>query len=373
MKNRIRITIISSLIMLVSILNLFIPSRSFSELENRYLQTLPTLTFKDFLSGSYTSDFEKYATDQFPFRDLWVKVKSSSDLLLLKKDNGRVYFGKNNFLFDVKTEIDYSQLEQNIGYINQFIENMKVDGEKNINLLLIPSKETIYKDYLPDYAPIIDEIGLMEEVTISINSNIIDRLATLEGKREEYIYYKTDHHWTSLGAYYGYEALGDYLGFKPVEIEQFNKDLVSDTFLGSMYRKVNVFKGSPDRIFKYYLDGDSIDHLIVNEESIRDSLYDESFLDKNDKYSYFLGGDYGLVEINTKINNGRSLLLIKDSFSNSMVPFLAEHFETIYMIDARYFGRSITEFIEEKDIEDILMAYSLSTIIGSKSLNILTN
>ena len=193
----------------------------------------------------------------------------------------------------------------------------------------------------------------------------------MEGKREEYIYYKTDHHWTSLGAYYGYEALGDYLGFKAVEIEQFNKDLVSDRFLGSMYRKVNVFKGSPDRIFKYYLDEDVLDQLIVNNESIRDSLYDESFLDKNDKYSYFLGGDYGLVEINTKINNGRSLLLIKDSFSNSMVPFLSQHYQTIYMIDARYFGKSITEFIEERDIEDILMAYSLSNIVGSKALNVL--
>lgn len=371
MKNRIRITIISSLIILMSILNLFIPSRSFSELENRYLQTLPTLSIKDFLSGSYTSDFEKYATDQFPLRDFWVKVKSTSDILLSKKDNGRVYFGKNNFLFDVKPEIDYKQLEQNIRYINEFIENIKVDGEKNINLLLIPSKETIYKDYLPDYAPTIDEMKLIEELGLKVNANIIDLVATLEGKREEYIYYKTDHHWTSLGAYYGYEALGDYLGFKAVEIEQFNKDLVSDSFLGSMYRKVNVFKGSPDRIFKYYLDEDVLDQLIVNNESIRDSLYDESFLDKNDKYSYFLGGDYGLVEINTKINNGRSLLLIKDSFSNSMVPFLSQHYQTIYMIDARYFGKSITEFIEERDIEDILMAYSLSNIVGSKALNVL--
>ncbi len=373
MKNKIRVIIVSSIVVVLSILNLIMPIKSFSELENRYLQRLPNLTYKEIFSGEYSSDFEKYSVDQFPLRDYWIRLKTSADLFLLKKDNGRVYFGKNEFLFDVKKDTDYDQLQKNIEYINEFISRLNKNNNISIGLMLIPSKETIYTEFLPGFAPTVDEKKLIEIIKSQLDENIdvIDLIPILVQEKNEYIYYKTDHHWTTLGAYYGYYALSELLEFHPVSIQEFNKEIVSDNFLGSMYRKVNLYKGSPDKIIKYSLE-DSAVSIVINEAFTKDSMFDESYLDKNDKYSYFLGGDFGLVDINTNVKNGKSILVIKDSFSNSMVPYLLEHYENIYLIDTRYYGLSVNAFIEENNIDNILFAFNVGNISEFKSLSALT-
>lgn len=374
MKNKLRITIMSIIILLISIFNMLIPIRSFSELENRYLETIPNLKYEDILDGDYSSDFEKYTTDQFPFRDIWIRIKTASDLILMKKDNGRVYFGKNEFLFDVNNKVDYEKLKTNIQYINQFIEKLNTEKNLKVNLIIIPSKESIHDEHLPDYAPIIDEINLSSiiESHVSSQGEVLNLLPVLKTKKDEYIYYKTDHHWTSLGAYYSYLEIANVLGFKPLEKEAFKKELVSKDFLGSQYRKINLFNGSADEIYKYSLDKDNINSIIVNENVERNDLYDYTFLEKSDKYSFFLGGDYGLTEINTKNYNGKSLLLIKDSFSNSLVPFLTNHYEKIYMVDTRYFGGSVINFALDNEFDDIVLALNNMNIAQFNSLGSLT-
>lgn len=374
MENKMRILVITLIIILFSVVNILMPVQSFSAQENRYLQKLPPLNIKDIFSGKYTADFEKYTTDQFPLRDMWVKLKTATDLLINKKDNGRVYFGKDDFLFDVNTEFSKEQFNKNMEHIKEFIQNIKeLDENIKLGALLIPSKDSIHSNLLPEYAPTLNEKEIMEEINKQLSGalNIVELMDILNENSKEYIYYKTDHHWTTKGAYYGYLALSDFLGYNPYLEEEFNIQMVSDSFLGTIYRKANLYKGEGDKIFKYSLDG--IEYSItINEIKEEMSLYDESYLEKVDKYSYFLGGDYGIVDIKTNLENDKTLVIIKDSFANSIIPFLSLHYERIILLDTRYFGGSIPEYIVDREVDEILFVMNIQNFSQLKSLNVLS-
>jgi hypothetical protein len=375
MKNKIRISIIGLIMMTISIINLFKPVHSFSSQENRYLQRLPELNMEDILSGKYTSDFEKYTTDQFPYRDLWIKVKTGTDLLMQKKDNGRVYFGKNNFLFDVNNDFDQEQFHKNIKHVNNFIEKINgLNQDIRIGAILIPSKETVHSNLLPKYAPIINEHKIVEDLkkTLPQDFYLVNLIDTLDEKSNEYIYYRTDHHWTTKGAYYGYTALSDVLGYKPYNEDEFYIEKVSEDFLGTIYRKANLYSGKPDSIYKYSVIEHIKYNININESNEKGSLYDEKYLEKVDKYSYFLGGDYSVVDIETSVNNGKTIVIIKDSFANSILPFLSLHYERIILIDTRYFGDSIPEYIKNKNVDDILFVFNIQNFSQFKSFNLLS-
>jgi hypothetical protein len=360
-------------VLCLSLIHLFTPTRSFSNQENRYLQKLPTLNIKDFLSGKYTQAFEKYTTDQFPFRDFWIKTKTTMDLSLLKKDNGRVYFGKNGFLFDITTDFDAVQFDKNMGYINHFVDAIgALSQDINMSVVLIPSKEAIYSHLLPLYAPTLDESTLAQNIFQSLPEDVstLYLASALKEKAHEYLYYKTDHHWTTTGAYYGYLALSSILGFEPYSKDSFHIDEVSSTFLGTVYRKANLYTNSPDSIFKYTFLDDPSYQVVVNETIETNTLYDEAYLDKTDQYSYFLGGDYGIVGIQTSIKNGKSVAIIKDSYANSFVPFLALHYEKIVLIDTRYFGGSIPDYIKDLEIDDLLLFFNTYNFAQFKTFHV---
>jgi hypothetical protein len=363
-----RVIIFTGLILSLSIGNILSPIKVFSNKENRYLQELPSLSFKDIISGKFTQDFETYTIDQFVFRDNWISLKTLGDLSLLKKDNGRIYFGKYDYLFDIDKEIDEKQLKENIESINKFLENM---SKYNIPVtsLLVPSKSTVLKEKLPLYAPTIDEEYIVDRLESSLSKNMeLINLIEILNEKSNGIYYKTDHHWTSKGAFYAYEYYMKQIGKEPLKEEDFLIEKVADDFYGTNYRKANFYLGLPDEIYIYNPKNIVEYNMKVNDKDEGNSLYDEKYLNKTDKYSYFLGGDKSLIEIKTSIKNNKTILIFKDSFGNSFIPFLTNHYENIIVIDTRYFNMNINDFIEDRDIDEILLLFNIKNFAEEKSL-----
>ncbi len=367
MKSKVRSILFAIILLGLSLFNILTPSKSFSNKENRYLAQFPELKFENILSGKFSTDFEKYASDQFVSRDNWIGLKTISQLAILKKDNGRVYFGKEDYLFDVENELTEEQFALNIKNLNKFAASIK--EEIKITALLIPTKTEVLKDKLPAYAPVTDEKQLVEKIKENLdgNINVEDLIQTFKEHSNEEVYYRTDHHWTSKGAFYAYEKYMKLVGGSPLSEDDFLKEIVSDDFFGTIYRKANFYLGEPDRITKY-TPKDNIDlEIFFNNDTKEEQLYDESFLDKTDKYSYFLGGDKAIVEINTSVKNGKTIVVMKDSYANSMIPFLVNNYEHIIMVDTRYYNSGISQFVNERDVDEVLLLYNIQTFVNEKS------
>lgn len=358
----------------LSVVNILSPSKVFSSKENRYLQQFSKPTIDNIMSNKFATDFEKYSSDQFIMRNKWIGLKTFSEKLLLKKDNERVYFGKNGYLFDVEKQIDEDQYNKNITYINDFYKNLKqVNNDISFNALFVPTKATVEKDKLPLYAPVLDEEILYNNISKDLNAKIkmINPIQTLEDNED--VYYKTDHHWTTFGAFLAYQQLLNSLNIEPLSIENFKVTNVSDDFLGSAYRKANFYLNNPDTIERF-TSKDHIDlNVTYNKKERSDSLYFNDFLDKADKYSYFMGGDHGIVEIKTSIKNNKKIIIVKDSFANAFIPFLSNHYQEIYVIDTRYYNGSIIDLVKDKNIEEVLMLYNMQTYVKEKTLSKLNN
>lgn len=374
MKEKARSILFIAIILLLSTINLINPIKSFSNKENRYLQTVPNLNIKDIMSGKFSESFEKFTTDQFFIRDKWISLKTVADLSILKKDNTRAYFGKDGHLFEVDEKFNNEQFIKNIGYINTFYENIRnLNQNIDIHALLVPSKSSVLPEKLPAYAPTTDELELAELINESLNElEVFNLLRAFEFSKEEYTYYKTDHHWTTKGAFLAYRYYCEQLGIEHKNEDDFNVELVSDAFLGTLYRKANFYPHSADLMHRY-LPKDAIDFTLhLPDKEDKTSLYDPSFLEKTDKYSYFLGGDHSLAEITTSTSNSQTLLVIKDSFANSFIPFFLNHYEKIIIIDPRYFNASISEYIKDKNINDVMLLFNIQNLAQHKGLYTLT-
>lgn len=375
MKEKIRSIIFMGLILYLSITNIIAPKKVFSNKENRYLQEFPEINKKTIISGEFSKGFEIYTTDQFISRDNWISLKTMADLAMLKKDNTRVYFGKDNYLFDIDKKLDEEQFKRNIKDINIFIDNIsKYNKNISISSLLIPTKSAALNDKLPLYAPVVNEEDILENLKMEINKNmnIIDLKDVFTEKSNEYIYYKTDHHWTTKGAFYAYDKYMKEKIDNTIKIEDFTISEESKNFLGTSYRKASLYLGDPDIIHKFE-SKDKIDlQITINNQIETDSLYEESYLNKTDKYSYFLGGDKSLIEIETSVKNHKNILVIKDSFANSFIPFLTSHYENISVIDPRYFNTSIIDYIEENEIDEVLFLFNIQSFVQEKTFNVLS-
>ncbi len=367
MKSKIRSILFVTVLLGLSVFNIIRPAKAFSNKENRYLQQFPELNFQNIISGKFSTEFETYASDQFISRDNWIGLKTLSQLAIFKKDNGRVYFGKDDYLFDVESGLTEEQFRLNIKNLNKLAAGVKENLK--ITALLVPTKTQVLGDKLPPYAPVTDEEQLVEKIKENLHGDIIvtDLINIFKEHANEYIYYKTDHHWTSKGAFYAYQKYLKSLGANPLEADDFTIENISDEFFGTSYRKANFYLGKPDVIHKY-TPKDPVE-LEINYNNIVQSndLYDRSFLNKTDKYSYFLGGDKALVEINTSVKNGKTLVVLKDSFANSMVPFLVNNYENVIILDTRYFNTSISQFINERHVDEVLLLYNIQTFVSEKS------
>ncbi|MEW9097035.1 MAG: DHHW family protein [Clostridiaceae bacterium] len=367
-KNILALLLLGYLIIIFAV-NVIIPQRKFSESENRVLQEKPRFSLDKLLKGKYTSDYEKYVADQFPIRDFWIGVKSSTERVMGKKDNNGVYLGKDGYLFQIFNKPEEKDFKTKIENINSFSSQNK---EINKYFMLVPNSIEILEDKLPMFASPEDQKLYIDKVQNSLDKsiNFVDVYSPLKDKKNEYIYYKTDHHWTTKGAYYAYEALASAMNFTPKEEEDFNITKVSEDFYGSMYSK-SGFRGlEPDSINLYLPKNKQ--NLIVSysdKDKNSSSIYTMDNLNKKDKYTVFLDGNHPVVKISTEVKNDKKLLIIKDSYANSFVPFLLDHFNEIYMVDLRFYNENLNDLINKNNIDNLLILYNVNTFFEDASIN----
>lgn len=352
---------IASIITFFSISYVFIPEKVFSEEENRLLQTSPIFTLEKLLNGTYTHQLHNYFADQINFRTKMIKIKACTELFMGKKENNGLLLGLNDYIIDTHpyTEENYDLLSKNLNKIEILMQNLSENGIK-VNSLIIPRKIDVLQNYLPKYYS--NERN--NEVWKFVNSNHIlltDVLIETQNNGTE-VFYKTDHHWTNDGAYAAYNEICELLDILPYPLEHFNIESLSSEFLGTSYSKSGFFFSSTETIYAPSIEIGKYKVTIVDTDTELDTLYDLSYLNKKDKYSVFLSGNNAHVKIyDTENQNKETLLMIKDSFSHSLAPYLCEHFN-IELIDPRYFSGSIYKYVEENNIKNVLFLFGIDTL-----------
>lgn len=361
--------VFSILVILFTVIDIINSPNEFSELENRKLSQMPILSLKSYIDTSFSSDYEKYINDQFFLRDNWIDLKSRIEYLLGKRENNDIIFGKENYLFKKFTTFNDEMLENNLNSIITFTNNYN----KEVDFFIIPNSYAVYDELIPRYLPLVDQLSLINSINsyLSLKSNdhinTINVAEELLKNKDDYIYYKTDHHWTSYGAYLAYLTYMDYLGLEIVDINNLEKITINN-FLGTYYNRSKYFKADSDFITYYNILGLHIE--IDGKEQL--SLMDLDKFKGSDKYSAFLWGNNGLTKvINENISEerkGSSILIFKDSYANSFIQFLSYNYEIIDIIDLRYFKESIRNFMKDKDYNEILIMYSFNNL--STDINI---
>lgn len=366
-KNKIITLTFAGVILSLSVLNAIKPDKEFSDKENRVLKQLPKFTIERLKDGEFSADIDTYINDQFIGRDNFVMFKSDIERLLGKKENNGVYFGSNGYLFEKYNGIDEEIVSKNINAINSFVNKTKL----NTTFALIPNSSEIYKEYLPNY---VDEsqTDVLDYVhnNISSNINLLNSKDILTKHKSEYIYYKTDHHYTTLGAYYIYEQLGKEMGYTPLSKDDFTIEKVSDSFEGTYYSKGNN-KFLPKDEMYYFLSGieDNVKLSYNYNTKETDTFYNRDYLSKKDKYASFLDNNNPIIEISTGIKNGKSLLVFKDSYAHCLIPFLANHYENIVVLDLRYFNTPIEDMLEKYDFDNCLLLYNVNTFNSDSTIS----
>ena len=342
----------------LSILNFTLPKSDFSESENRFLSKFPSFSIASLFNGSYTNALNDYNNDHFPKRDSWISLKSQLDFLLGKRENNDVFIGGNSLLKKIDSP-NNSIVNKNLECLKSFVDRYK----KTSYLMVVPSSTEILKDKLPPFAEGWDEHNFITKTYSKLSGYItpIDVYDTLYENRDKYIYYKTDHHWTSDGAFLAYEKAAKTMNLPIHDYNDFHVTTISNSFCGTLYSKSGYRNISPDTIKKY--DIGNIESFTINNngKDIKNynSIYFHNFLNEKDKYSYFLGGNQPIATIKTNSPSNKKLLIFKDSYALSFVPLLLKDFSEITLIDLRYTDNNLKNNININEFNTILFLYSI--------------
>lgn len=364
--NKITAILITAMVLLGTISFIAMPKSDFSENENRVLQEFPKISIKNITDGSFTSELTDYLSDHFPYRDKFVGIKTEFEKeSLLKKKINNIYICKDDYYIE-----NYDKPENTdrlINTFNKFVKNTNIKPD----LMFVPTAVTIYSDKLPKYASPYSQLDEIDKIYSGVNTNNIDVYTDLMSEKDnEPLFYKLDHHWTTDGAYIGYAVYCRAKGITPLDKSEFDIKTVTEDFKGTVYSKLNDYSVKSDSIKVY---NKKLNLTVMYDNTESSSLYSEKYLATKDKYSYFLDNIHSYIEItNNDIDTEKELVVAKDSYANSMIPFLVNHYKKIYVFDPRSYKGSISEFCNEhKNVEDILVLYNMNTIDGDTGVNVI--
>lgn len=347
--------------------NLFSKDKKYSESENRMLAQKPEFSMANLASGKYMKDMEDYVTDQFFIRDKWINLKVLEDLALGKRESNGVYIGKKDHLMEIPSAPNQKALDNNLDAISNFAAS---HPDINTVMTLIPNAAYVYNHLIPRNAPVRDQEADIKYVQSAVGTslNFVDLTKTMTSHKDEEIYYKTDHHWTTLGAKYAFDALSTALGIDS-PTQEYTIYPVTHRFQGTLTSKSGYDKGM-DTIELYIPQNVNTDCVVnfVDEGKRTASMYESAALENKDKYEVFFGGNHSRIDISTPMEGKKNLLLFKDSYANCFIPFLVPYYRNIIVIDPRYYYDNIESLITDNEITDILFLYNVNTFMGDTSL-----
>lgn len=361
--------------------------REFSQNENRYLQKRPKITVEGILSAQVQQEMERFSCDQMVGRDAWMAVATNTKRLINHSEINGVYLGKDGHLFQRLSDdaVSLDSYEKNL----QMLRDFGADQGVPVSFLLVPDAAIVLKDDLPKGALVFDadEYYASEGVT-----DLREPLEELVKSGTD-PYFRMDHHWNTDGAYIGAKT---YLSSRQETMlpqEAYGLTTVSDDFYGTSYSKVAGLCGvradelrlptelpgqltvqTRGRADSVSLPTDSGAESVIWPDRLQElekaGIYDLSKLTGKDQYAVYFGGNYGWLKITNPDEKaaGKRLLILKDSFANSMVPYLLPYYETITMVDLRYFNDSFAQVMEECDPTELLVLYERTNFAGEKNL-----
>ncbi len=362
-------------IVIFGLLIYILPQHETSERENRVLQTFPAYTLRKIFCGDAADETAAFYADQFPARAFFTTVKAGAELASGKMENNEVILGTGNTLLSrpVYTEQDMTKLKKNVTAAETFITRVR-DSGTTAAVLLAPRAVDVLEDHLPSIyntaqlGAVWDSAAAALGADASLSLSLRDEL-TQQAQAGAYVWYRTDHHWTTCGAYAAYESLGEALGYEALPQSAFAFDDVSDAFLGTTYSSSGLYDYAPDTLTlaRYPGDDELTTAIIALDGSVEKSfagLYDFDKLDTKDKYSVFLGGNYGEVHVTHKDGEYPTLLVIKDSFSHSLAPFLSCHYD-IVLVDLRYYRGDFNALYASVSPDAVLLCWGINELVTS--------
>lgn len=352
----------------MSLLLLVLPKKTFSETEKRNLAAFPQFSFAALADGSFTRDFETFLSDQTPLRRFFVSLNAYSDLALGNNGGNGVYLGRGGWLFE-KPFARENRFETNTRRIVKFARAAGVPCV----LLIVPTKGSVYTEMLPknhlrydDQNEIAAAQKLCEQNGVAC-VNLFDRFPVEKSRTN--LYYKTDHHWTSAGAFLAYEALGPTLGYEPHALREYSVEK-TENFYGTSYARACYTFTRPDvlEVFRSKKTGGRAQVTIAENgrETRADNLFFTDRLTGSDPYTVFLDGNHALETIRT--GAGGRLLIVKDSFAHCLTPFLAEHYGEIVTVDLRYYKKPVSALMAQSAFDRVLFVYGADTFAESKDI-----
>lgn len=352
----------------LTLFDLLMPDISFSEMENRYLKEKPEMTLTSIFDAKFTQDYEKYVDDQFYAREKWMRLKSKTEQVLLKKENNDIVFGKDGYLFQKVTSLPESYWK-NINTIKSFAEK---NPSLEVAFALAPNSYTVLEDKIPEGLYNVNQSKELKKSATYLKGEVsfIDLESPLKASyklSKNPLYFKLDHHWTLFGAYEGYRAIASAFGIEPAPLEEEKLAKVED-FYGTFFSAAKKFDAVGDTL--YYKPSLDEGLSVWVGETLKKSLYDLSFLKKKDKYGMFLYNNPPIMTLKSQApkTNGQKLLVFKDSYANSALPFLGQHFESVEIVDLRYYNGKISALIQEQKPDQVLFLYNFITFSESKEL-----
>lgn len=345
---------------------LFSPKTDYSSSEKRYLQKFPDANVEKVLSGEFGSEFETFFADQFPQRNTWVGINAYTTLAEGNNGASGVYNCKNGYLINKPVSTD-NNLDKNVGAVVDFAKT--IDAPTTV--MLVPSTGYIADDVLPTFHDKYNDDEDISKISSTLSKDKIGFVDLRERFKSEYkngsqLYYKTDHHWTTKGAYTGYQELCKALGVTPIDDSTLKKDSYPD-FYGTTYSSSGFWLTPPDNIEIWSNPKNSDKNISVKitegaNVKTSGSMYFTDHLKEDDKYPVFIDGNHALTEItNTNAKNG-TILLIKDSFSHSLAPFLAENYSKVVLVDLRYYKESVSQLVSTYNPEQVVVLYGIDNL-----------
>lgn len=358
------------ILFLFLIINIIVPNKEKSVQENRMLATKPKFRLSSLISGDYDEKFEAYMDDQFVGRDMWRKLKVTVDRICGSRLENGVYIGRNGQLLEQIEVADKNHLAANIKAIKSFSERQK---KIPVRMMLVPDAANVLNHSLPALAKPEDQTQMFSMVRKDLGDSVewIDVSTELNKHKTEKIYYKTDHHWTTLGAFYAFQATAPSLGIEGDLSGKYVSHAVSNSFNGMLASKSGVNLGEKEQIDIYVPTEEDTDLIVdyVDEGKRSTSLYDSSKLKEKDQYTVFLGGNSSLLDIRTVSTSTKRLLLVKDSFANSFIPFLTPYYREIVVVDPRYYSGTINDLMDSYRISEVLFLYSGNTFFKDNNIS----
>ncbi len=372
------VTVILFCVILASLsaLSVLLPDREFSEQENRTLEQLPEFDKDSFFSGRFGRDINTYFADQFPLRDLFVKIKSSAELGFLKGENNGVLYSYDQLAvkdfnayrsrIHITEDTDRIYLESvsaQLDSVNKLADTLDVPLVTVIPPRTVDIADNSFAYDRPDGDSVFE---LMEE---KLKDGYIDTCALLRPMYEQgdYVYYRTDHHWTTEGAYYTYVEIMKQLGKsdKIIEKSEFEIEYIQ-SFSGTTAARANFPFYRNDTIEIWHLPDDD-EYEIIADGELSDGFYNREYIEKSDKYSLFLDGTHDTTIIRKKDGTERETLLIaKDSFANCLIPFLAREYDIVALDLAA--NTYVSAFATNYNADAVLIVFNTENLITTGHL-----